>query len=1018
MAVTFSLEENLFIEEKLAAKVKDYLLGGKRQESLGFLKRTVSSSSDEEVLRDTEKPAGVRDWDFPVEKDLIPSVKDTVPSTSNDIDGSPFGWFSQCFAVTYNSLDYVLLLNRQRFALLTRAALHQNQCEIRCLKELDVQLPFTEEDTITCGCLFGLGTHRVSEPLDCLIVVLGLSNGYVVFFTENGTLLFFEQFSTTDILCVSFDQTDDGQQLTVVTSADFFAVDPLSLHSTLLKAKTAIAKGEKTAEQLSKKLEVDVDRLKPEKGNGELRHVLFTGLHKQSAFEQYSTASIASYNETISSAAPPLYSMYMYTTDSTFATFAWTCEGDRKKIWSEAIKYGKSFVPHFGFRDMLGISSEPRKKVAVAKDSHVVTTRGFLGDSRFAVEVALEASRGLVAVVDHVARVMLIDIFNRQVIRVWKGYRDASVAWVTSTNDKQAALFLAIFAPRRALLEVWNVQSGVRVGAVHVDPSGVLLDGGTANILCGSHSLQPQRDAFFVDSQGKFCRLTVPFHLSMLRITSQDQHDQLLLSKFSPSSDINSIMSIFTTLRLQKSKRELLLMILPSFIESSAVQSILDEIGKHDIGPGPLEDLLSSLRQLLSVFNRLVGYHRCEKQEGDLPKTPFSGQVQSVIRRHCLEGEIVDPHIMTVGDFFAFIDCRSTNSALWERNYPDSDVISFGEFIFTPVLRRQIDVETFFDTVLPDLPFVMKSFPDLLSFFFTKTYTQVGCYGFGSLCDLLAEFELQIPGTLSKCERTALECRNMSRALLQYSACCVVRKQQSTTTKQDEESSEDINMSSADDWESFDPEVEHADCTILTMHAAWLAAKLGQLVPYSKVISGAQSFFREQVAASAARQKWKSEELEEHVSSIPDITELKELLPYSLKLSLLRCEIAWELMSLWFKNSVLDFANYELALKYLESVEDSRLRHGVISLMWQSFIADRFKAVVLLIEKTGRAPKEREARQHLQMPETRIIRFHKRNRGVPLQPKIDMAGLKDDECRTKFRQHVYYSCWSTDQEEA
>ncbi|KAK6730833.1 hypothetical protein RB195_007353 [Necator americanus] len=35
------------------------------------------------------------------------------------------------------------------------------------------------------------------------------------------------------------------------------------------------------------------------------------------------------------------------------------------------------------------------------------------------------------------------------------------------------------------------------------------------------------------------------------------------------------------------------------------------------------------------------------------------------------------------------------------------------------------------------------------------------------------------------------------------------------------------------------------------------------------------------------------------------------------------------------------------------------------------------------------------------------IRFHKRNRGVPLQPKIDTAGLKDDECRRKFRQHVF-----------
>ncbi|KAK6755547.1 hypothetical protein RB195_014115 [Necator americanus] len=34
------------------------------------------------------------------------------------------------------------------------------------------------------------------------------------------------------------------------------------------------------------------------------------------------------------------------------------------------------------------------------------------------------------------------------------------------------------------------------------------------------------------------------------------------------------------------------------------------------------------------------------------------------------------------------------------------------------------------------------------------------------------------------------------------------------------------------------------------------------------------------------------------------------------------------------------------------------------------------------------------------------IRFQKRNRGVPLQWEIDMAGLKDDECRRKFRQRV------------
>lgn len=51
-----------------------------------------------------------------------------------------------------------------------------------------------------------------------------------------------------------------------------------------------------------------------------------------------------------------------------------------------------------------------------------------------------------------------------------------------------------------------------------------------------------------------------------------------------------------------------------------------------------------------------------------------------------------------------------------------------------------------------------------------------------------------------------------------------------------------------EDWEAVNPETEHADCTILTMHAAWLAGELGQSVPYSKVVSGAGAFFREQVS--------------------------------------------------------------------------------------------------------------------------------------------------------------------------
>ncbi|XGW19400.1 hypothetical protein V3C99_003322 [Haemonchus contortus] len=972
MAVSFNLEPNLFLEKEVADKVKNYLLGGNHEESHRFVKRSVSTSSDEaDDSPDSEKPAGVREW----------NISEQAPPLPDSATDAPLVWLSQCYVITYNSLDYVLLLNQQRFALLTRSALDDNHLEIRCLKELDYQLGFANEDNIACGCLFGLGTHRVSEALDCLIVAVGMSNGHVVFFTERGVLLFSEQFSESEIYYVTFDQTEEGQQFTVVTSVDFFAVDPVSLHSTILKAKSAIAKGEKTAEELSKTLEVDVDRLKPENGKNGFRHVLFTGMHYQSALEQYTNASMTSYNETISSAALPAYYTYMYTSDKVFSTFAWTTDSDKKKIWHEAIKYGKSFVPHFGFRDMLGFSSTPKKKAAVSQTSHAVTTRGTLDDSRLAVETALEASRGLVAVVDHIARIVLIDIVNRQIIRIWKGYRDATVAWINSSNDEQTALFLAIFAPRRALLEVWNVQSGVRAGAIHVDPAGVLLDGGVASVLCGPHNPKFQRDAFFVDSQGKFSRLVVPFHLSMIRVTSQDQHDQLLLSKFSSSPDLDLFMEVYSMLRTLKSKRELILLVLPLVNDSARLEKLLNAIPKTD-GTGPVEELLVFIKRLLNIYNKIVKYNKLMiEKTSEVSESFFNEEVRNVILRHCNDGDESPQPPMTVDEFLGFIDCKSTKAALRDRNYADADLYRFGEFVFAPALQGRIDVRTLIESVLAELPYDLEDFPDLLCFVFTKSHSKVGEEGFVFLCDFLYRFEQLYPGSLEKCEKMALECVNLSRALLLYAACCLVKaklpkKCKSEPVEQIVSGEEDaLTQGCADDWEPVDPSMEHADCTILTMHAAFLASQLRQSVSFAKVISSARAFFREQVGSLVAIEKWSPNQLEEKLKSIDCLNELQSLLPNSLKQSLLCCDIAWELMSQWFKDTLQCFDNFELALGYLALVDDSRLRHGVLVLMWQNFILERFKAVVLLIEKTGRAPKEREARQQLQMPEIRVVEF-------------------------------------------
>lgn len=76
-------------------------------------------------------------------------------------------------------------------------------------------------------------------------------------------------------------------------------------------------------------------------------------------------------------------------------------------------------------------------------------------------------------------------------------------------RHKTKALFLAIFAPKRAILEVWSMQNGPRVGAFNVDPRGRLITvpamkdsallGSSETRYAGAHAFTT---AVFVNSNG------------------------------------------------------------------------------------------------------------------------------------------------------------------------------------------------------------------------------------------------------------------------------------------------------------------------------------------------------------------------------------------------------------------------------------------------------------------------------------------------------------------------------------
>lgn len=178
-------------------------------------------------------------------------------------------------------------------------------------------------------------------------------------------------------------------------------------------------------------------------------------------------------------------------------------------------------------RNWWGGGAPKEEEVEPPKQTETPVTLSFnsyLSDSKRQVGgIALDPMGRYAALTDNLGRVILLDVPHRQMLRMWKGYRDAQCAWLwaepppaslrnssprsasprsvaqgatslnssspvsrthaglspNTTGPKQGEgtlpLYLVIYAPRRGILEVWHMRHGSRVGILDVGVDGRLL---------------------------------------------------------------------------------------------------------------------------------------------------------------------------------------------------------------------------------------------------------------------------------------------------------------------------------------------------------------------------------------------------------------------------------------------------------------------------------------------------------------------------------------------------------------
>jgi hypothetical protein len=95
---------------------------------------------------------------------------------------------------------------------------------------------------------------------------------------------------------------------------------------------------------------------------------------------------------------------------------------------------------------------------------------------RQVTQCTVEPEGELAAIADTLGRVSLVDLSTKQIVRMWKGFRDTTCYWMeiprkTKVKDGQKAktLYLVIHSRQRRVVEIWRTRHGPKVMSIQVN---------------------------------------------------------------------------------------------------------------------------------------------------------------------------------------------------------------------------------------------------------------------------------------------------------------------------------------------------------------------------------------------------------------------------------------------------------------------------------------------------------------------------------------------------------------------
>ncbi|RXN29768.1 rab3 GTPase-activating non-catalytic subunit-like isoform X1 [Labeo rohita] len=420
-------------------------------------------------------------------------------------------------------------------------------------------------NSVICIPLASQKRSSTGRP-DWTCIVVGFSSGYVRFYTESGVLLLAQLLHEDPVLrlkCRTYEiprhpgVTEQHEELSILYPAALVTIDGFSLFQSLRACRNQVARAAAAGSDVIQPPPLAYKKWGLQDMDTITDHSSI-GITTLSVFDQMKNASVLGGFHASVKGSPPAMSQYITVGGGPYTGFYYAIEGSSQPLLSHVALAVASKLTSalfsaasgwLGWKSKNEEESVQKQKPKVEPATALPVRFGLPDSRRHGETICLSPCNTMAGVTDDFGRVTLLDVARGIAIRMWKGYRDAQLGWVqvseargerdlatSPSMPRRHAQFLVIYAPRRGILEVWGTQHGPRVGAFTVGKHCRLLYAGhrlmgVNSVTSQGWQIHTQQVCLFDPINGALRAVTIPFHLALSDKKSERAKDMHLLKR-------------------------------------------------------------------------------------------------------------------------------------------------------------------------------------------------------------------------------------------------------------------------------------------------------------------------------------------------------------------------------------------------------------------------------------------------------------------------------------------------------